>query len=68
MTNHEYEEQRNALIPRAIREADRLCGKEPGDDPEEWRGRWNRTYHSAMNRLAYEAGLTSTPPQPPEEK
>lgn len=48
------------LIPRATREADEACVKAYGADQENWDSwYWDRVFHSAMDRLAVNAGLRS---------
>lgn len=44
----------DALIPLAVQHADKLV---PEPHSFEVDDRWNRAYHSEMNRLAIEAGL-----------
>jgi hypothetical protein len=50
-----YVAARNCCIDDAVREANKRVG-DPGDDPSLWH-RWVAAYNSAMNRLAYNAGL-----------
>lgn len=71
MTNEEYVEQRDALIPKAERHADEQAGDAPDRPPRgapaaamkrheremnEWGKRWSRLFHAEMNRLAKEIG------------
>jgi hypothetical protein len=53
-----YVEKRDGLIDIAVRIANEKHAKE-NIDGENYTDAWNRTYHKAMNRLAYEAGLVS---------
>ncbi|HSR89438.1 MAG TPA: hypothetical protein VLK22_03555 [Candidatus Udaeobacter sp.] len=55
--NCEYIKARNALIEVAEIAADRAA---PGQSIES--KAWARAFHQAMNRLAYEGGLTTTRP------
>ena len=51
-----YVEKRDALIDSAVRIANEKHPKE-NFDGRNYNDAWNQTYHKAMNRLAYEAGL-----------
>jgi hypothetical protein len=53
-----YIEKRDELIDTAMRIANEKHPKE-NFNGENYNDAWNRTYHKAMNRLAYEAGLVS---------
>lgn len=58
--DHEYERKRNELIPIATAEANRVCGataKEFEGNVSTWGLFWNKTYLTAMNRMAREVGL-----------
>lgn len=56
-----YESKRSALIPEAIRYANKIVGFEyngdPGDDREAWCAQWNNAYFRKMDELARDAGL-----------
>uniref|UniRef100_A0A6M3JZQ1 Uncharacterized protein n=1 Tax=viral metagenome TaxID=1070528 RepID=A0A6M3JZQ1_9ZZZZ len=63
MTNREYNERRNALIPIAEKFANKRYGATwLGKDEAtrlEWVDNWNQLYHGKMNRLwAEEAAKT----------
>lgn len=65
MTNAKYIQARNALIPKAEAEASRKVSPERSIIRVGNHGRykhypWNHFFHAAMNRLAFEAGLTTT--------
>ena len=58
----EYRKLRNKLIPDAMELADAVAGdKPPETDPniEHWANKWNKTFHTTMNKLAREKGLIS---------
>ena len=50
MQNAEYVVQRNALIPAAVRHANKAAGANPQSNAE--RDAWNRAFHRKMNNLA----------------
>ena len=47
-----YEQQRNRLIPHAVRHANEKAGKKPWTDRDAWAIKWNRVFLSEMERLA----------------
>jgi len=57
----DYEVRINALIPLALEIADkaqRIEAFEPTEDGRiRWGEAWNKEYHAAMDRLAFEHGL-----------
>lgn len=58
--DYEYERKRDALIPFAEAEANRVCGKNAKNfsgDNSLWYEFWNRTYFAAMDRMAKETGI-----------
>jgi len=60
MTDYAYEKARNRLIPTAARHADSQHGPiapEKGSEKEAWYGKWNRSFHTEMDRLAKEYDL-----------
>jgi len=60
MTDEDYINKRNKLIPEAVRYVDKINGKQPEDNNNEiWAMKWNRTFHMKMNRLAKESKLTN---------
>ena len=60
MTDTKYIRQRDALIPFAERHADDLFGKVPTGDRDKWICDWNSAFHSKMDALAKEQGLSKT--------
>jgi len=48
-----YIEERNKLIPTAVKFANNLFGKKhpAGVDNERWANGWNLAYHGEMNKL-----------------
>jgi hypothetical protein len=50
MQNAEYVVQRNALIPSAVRHANKAAGANPQSNAD--RDAWNRAFHGKMNDLA----------------
>jgi len=61
MTNIEYEEARNKLIPAAERYANEKEGKQPQpmQSRDEWVKAWNLAFLGKMDLLAKKQGLTS---------
>lgn len=61
MTDLDYVEERNKLIPFAERFANAKCGAFPPLEVnrDEWAVAWNKAFHGEMSRLAKERGLTS---------
>ena len=59
MTNEQYVTARNALIPDALFHAYQVAGHQPiGSRPmQAWTDKWNKAFHTEMNRLAEEKGL-----------
>jgi hypothetical protein len=57
-----YIEKRDELIVLAVRIANEKHGKSSKNfDGQNYVETWNRTYHTAMNRLAFESGLVGFP-------
>ena len=54
---NEYEDARDALIPKAAKYAYKRCRKADFGTIEEYNAVWNRIFHNAMNKLAKETGL-----------
>lgn len=52
MTNKDYELKRDALIPKAVKHANKKHGRKANGDPTTWAWQWNKTYHEKMNKLA----------------
>jgi len=52
--NTEYVIKRDALIPAAMKYANKLCGVKckNRESPEAWAAKWNFAYHQKMNELA----------------
>ena len=50
MQNAEYVAQRDALIPRAVRHANKAAGANPQSSAD--REIWNRAFHGKMTELA----------------
>jgi len=60
MTDDEYVNKRNKLIPQAVKLADENAGPEPkgtGPVKDAWNAIWNKEFHTQMNALARETGL-----------
>lgn len=65
MTQQEYIERRESLIPEAKRYADQQAGEEPELAKDKrndlvydgWANTWNFAFHSMMDLLAVEEGL-----------
>lgn len=57
MTQSDYEKRRNALIPRAEREANDTIQRKDFDSNDDYYDAWNRNYFKNMNRLAKAEGL-----------
>lgn len=62
MTDVEYIEKRNKLVPQAVEHANKMCGSQHDNDMtkkerEIWAHEWNRSYHTKMNELAKAEGL-----------
>lgn len=54
----DYEQAINALIPKAVRKANKKMKLEKINiETEAGALSWNKAYHKAMNELAYNAGL-----------
>lgn len=55
-----YEELRNRLIPVAEKYANHMTGKRPTNEilQERWAAKWNLMFHTRMNELAKEEGLS----------
>ena len=55
-----YEVARNKLIPEAEEYANKTAGTQPKKkhDREKWGDAWNLAFHTKMNTLAREEGLT----------
>ena len=62
MKNKIYQEERNALIPEAVKYADAQAGPTKYDknldERHRWSFVWNKAFHNKMNELAKEKGLT----------
>ncbi len=54
----DYVEARNKLMGAAAKRADAACESAAKN------AKWFREFHKAMNELAYETGLTTSPPRP----
>jgi hypothetical protein len=54
LANPAWVRLRESLIPKAEKEAYRTVGYEPTGKKERivWTARWNRTFHSEMDRMA----------------
>ena len=60
MVDEEYVKERNKLIPMAVKYANKIAGKDPGEgNIDIWSGKWNKVFHTEMTRLAEEAKLTN---------
>ena len=57
MTNAEYREQRNKLIPGAEKYANEKHGKKATGDRDAWVKEWNCTFLDKMDEFAREIGL-----------
>ncbi len=69
--NKQYEEERNKLIPEAKKYTDEISGLQSRkewsgltgitneDNRRKWYDTWNLAFHTKMNTLAYEKGLTN---------
>lgn len=59
MTNKQYVEARNSLIPEAEAHANAVAGEKPQGEPlyPVWAEQWNRVFHCKMNELAKAQGL-----------
>ncbi len=54
----DYVDARNKLQAEAEKRANATC------DSSGLTAKWTREFHRAMNQLAYETGLTKSPPRP----
>lgn len=61
MTDKEYEEKRNALIPEAERYANEKHGKFYSGNINTWRRDWTITFFNKMDELAYREGIGRRP-------
>ncbi len=57
MTNKEYSEKRNALIPLAVKWANLMVSDGLVKTGSKESCRWDEIFHKEMNRLAKERGL-----------
>lgn len=62
MTDVEYIEKRNKLVPEAVAHANEMCGSKPQKgltkkEREIWANEWNCIYHAKMNDFAKAEGL-----------
>lgn len=59
---NKYETARNSLIPEAKKYANKVVGVRPPkkniDKYEQWCNEWNFSFHTRMNVLAKEKGIT----------
>jgi hypothetical protein len=58
MTQQEYVQAREKLIPLAEKAAYEQVGHRPPGPHEEWAVAWNKVFHETMKHLAWEEGLT----------
>lgn len=59
MKNSEYIKNRDKLIPIAEKYAnDEVGGTCVEGNREEWAAKWSNTFHTKMNKLAKEQGIT----------
>lgn len=54
-----YEAQRDALIPEAVKFANRMWGRcqKVSQNPDVYNAKWSKTFHERMKRLVEEAGI-----------
>lgn len=64
-TNEEYAKSRDKLIPEAQKMAKRVVQKLAEGDPKKASFAFARVFSSAMDTLAFNAGLTSIKPMKP---
>lgn len=62
IADKEYEKQRDALIPKAVKHANAVCGIVPGkgrtgNQTFDISTKWNRAYFGKMDELARAKGL-----------
>ena len=58
MTDKQYEQDRNRLIPFAVRKADQKMGFRKGrHEAAEWRDKWDQLYFAEMERLVRAEGV-----------
>lgn len=57
MTNAEYVDRRNALVPQAVKDTDAKIGPRPERDPDLYYRLWNKHYFKRMTEFAIAAGL-----------
>ena len=58
MSEDQYVWERNRLIPRAEKYANKKVGRKPHDENNgKWANNWNREFFGKMDRLARQAGL-----------
>jgi len=57
MTDAEYTDRRNALIPQAEKDTDEKVGPRPASFPDLYYRLWNKHFFKRMTQLAKIAGL-----------